>query len=105
MHVVQSAKAKAKEAQQAKAAVSWQLTMAAKVAGLMRSISDKALGQPPAATPGKCTYAVRFSSLEAQLSAPVHRSQSLQQVSLVPDRSDAANPPFCARLYTTLLEV
>lgn len=50
---MQSAKAKAQQAQQAKAAVSWQLTMAAKAADLLRSIVDPLLDNPPAATPGK----------------------------------------------------
>ena len=53
--IVKTAKAKAKEAQQAKAAVSWQMSMAAKVANLLRCIVDKALETPPAATPGKRT--------------------------------------------------
>lgn len=50
--MLQAAKAKAKQAKQAKAAVSWQMSMASKVADLLRSIVDKALDNPPAATPG-----------------------------------------------------
>ena len=53
---LQSAKAKAQQAQQAKAAVSWQMTMAAKAADLLRCIVDQALDRPPAATLGKLTH-------------------------------------------------
>jgi len=49
---VQEAKAKAKQAKQAKALVNWQATMASKVADLLRSIVEKALDTPPAGTPG-----------------------------------------------------
>lgn len=52
----QGAKVKAQQAQQAKAAVSWQLTMAAKVADLLRCTVDSALDNSPAAMPGEHTH-------------------------------------------------
>ena len=54
--MLQEAKAKAKAAKDAKAAVSWQTTMASKVADTLRSIVDKALDKPPADTPGHCYF-------------------------------------------------
>ena len=51
--MLQEAKAKAKQAQQARTAVSWDRTMASKAANLLRSIADQALENPPAATAGK----------------------------------------------------
>lgn len=50
--MLQEAKAKAKEAKQAKAVVSWQMTMASKVADLLRRVVSRALDKPPAGTPG-----------------------------------------------------
>ncbi|KAA6416560.1 MAG: origin recognition complex subunit 3-like, partial [Trebouxia sp. A1-2] len=47
---IEEAKAKAKAAKDAKAVVSWQTTMASKVADTLRSIVKQALGTPPAAT-------------------------------------------------------
>ncbi len=54
--MLQEAKAKAKAAKDAKAVVSWQTTMASKVADTLRSIVDRALDKPPAATPGHCYF-------------------------------------------------
>lgn len=54
--VLQEAKAKARAAKDAKAAVSWQTTMASKVADTLHSIVDKALDKPPADTPGHCYF-------------------------------------------------
>ena len=54
--ILQEAKAKAKAAKDAKAVVSWQTTMASKVADTLRSIVDRALDTPPAATPGHCYF-------------------------------------------------
>jgi hypothetical protein len=52
--MLQEAKAKAKATKEAKAVVSWQTTMASKVADMLHSIVDRALDKPPAATPGHC---------------------------------------------------
>ena len=41
------------------------MTMAAKVAALLRSIVDQALDQPPAATPGKRTHATAYLDVPA----------------------------------------
>ena len=69
---LQNAKAKAQQAQEAKAAVSWQMTMAAKAADLLRCIVDEALDKPPAATPGKRTHATAHA---AHCDAPASRTQ------------------------------
>ncbi len=54
--MLQESKAKAKAAKDAKAVVSWQTTMASKVADTLRSIVDRALDKSPAATPGHCYF-------------------------------------------------
>ena len=61
--ILQEAKAKAKAAKDAKAVVSWQTTMASKVADTLRSIVDRALDTPPAATPGHCYFQLVPSAL------------------------------------------
>ncbi|DBA90133.1 TPA: hypothetical protein ACH3X1_003444 [Trebouxia sp. C0004] len=70
---LEEAKAKAKAAKNAKAVVSWQTTMASKVADTLRSIVDKALDLPPAATPGAailCCGKLAASELQCLTAAP-----------------------------------
>ena len=61
--MLQEAKAKAKVAKDAKAVVSWQTRMASRVADTLRSIVDRALDKPPAATPGHCYFQLVPSAL------------------------------------------
>ncbi len=60
--LLQESKANAKAAKDAKAVVSWQTTMASKVADMLRSIVDRALDTPPAATPGHCYFQLVLSA-------------------------------------------
>ncbi|DBA78540.1 TPA: hypothetical protein ACH3X2_007859 [Trebouxia sp. C0005] len=70
---IEEAKAKAKAAKDAKAVVSWQTTMASKVADTLRSIVKQALGTPPAATSGAailCCGKLAASELHCLTAAP-----------------------------------
>ncbi|KAL0049556.1 hypothetical protein WJX82_004745 [Trebouxia sp. C0006] len=70
---MEESKASAKAAKDAKAVVSWQTTMASKVADMLRSIVDRALDTPPAATPGAailCCGKLAASELHCLTAAP-----------------------------------
>ena len=92
---MQGAKVKAQQAQQAKVVVNWHLSMAAKVAAWLRKFVERALANPPAATPGQLepldAFHVSFQTCarQAQQAQPgMYCSNQLSPISSILCTSD-----------------